>query len=268
MTLLEGAALGLLQGFAEFLPVSSSGHLAVAKRLFGLGDLPILFDVILHVATLAAVVIVFRKRIGGLFAALWRWLTRKTRVEDRDDLRFIVAVLVGTVLTGAIGLGIDKLHPAENLKLVSAGFIATAAILVVSERLAARVATKGAGRAPGLREGLIVGIAQGIGVLPGVSRSGITISASLGAGIDRGKAGEFSFILSIPAVLGAFLLELKDAGALLEGANIPPVALGFIVAFASGLVAIKLLMGLIKRARLSWFAAYLVPLGIIGLLFL
>ena len=160
------------------------------------------------------------------------------------------------------------MHPAENLKVVSAGFIATAIILVVAERFGARAASRGPGRSPGLREGLIVGIAQGIGVLPGISRSGITISASLAAGIDKTKAVEFSFILSIPAVLGAMLLELKDAEALFKNTSSAPLLLGFAVAFVSGLAAIKLLLGLIKRARLSWFALYLVPLGLIGLLLL
>jgi undecaprenyl-diphosphatase len=154
------------------------------------------------------------------------------------------------------------------LKLVSAGFIATSLILVVSERLGARIAAKGEVRAPGLRAGALVGIAQGIGVLPGVSRSGITISASLAAGIDREKAGEFSFILSLPAVLGAFLLELKDAGTMMASVSALPLAVGFAIAFLSGLLAIRMLLNIVKRARLSWFALYLVPLGLAGLLFL
>lgn len=268
MTIIEGATLGLLQGFAEFLPISSSGHLAVAQRLFGLEDLPILFDVLLHVATLAVVVIVFRKRIGELFVSLGRWVARRSGPSDAENLRFIISILVATFFTGVIGVGIEKLHVAQNLRVVSWGFIATAILLVVSERLGARIATKGSSRTPGLREGALVGIAQGIGVLPGVSRSGITISASLATGIDREKAGEFSFILSIPAVLGALVLELKDAGAMMANVSALPLAVGLAVAFASGLFAIRLFLGLVKRAKLSWFAAYLVPLGIAGLLFL
>jgi len=268
MTIVEGAALGLLQGIAEFLPISSSGHLAVAKRLFGLGEVPILYDVALHMATLAAVLIVFRRRIFALFVSLGRWIARRSGAEDAENLRFILAVVVATAFTGVIGLGIEKLHPEEDMRIVSIGFIATALILVISERLGARAASKGAGRAPGIREGAIVGIAQGIGVLPGVSRSGITISASLASGVGREKAGEFSFILSIPAILGAFALELKDAGELASRVEPLPILAGLAVAFASGILAIKVLLGLVKRGRLSWFAAYLAPLGIAGLLFL
>jgi undecaprenyl-diphosphatase len=268
MTIVEGTALGLLQGIAEFLPISSSGHLAVAKRLFGLGEVPILYDIALHVATLAAVVIVFRKRIAALLVSLGRWIMRSSHGEDAENLRFILAVIVATFFTGIIGLGIEKLHPEENLKVVSIGFIVTAFILVVSERLGVRAASRGAGRVPGLREGAIVGIAQGIGVLPGVSRSGITISASLAAGVGREKAGEFSFILSIPAILGAFALELKDAGNLASRVELLPLVTGLVVAFASGILAIKLLLGLVRRGKLSWFAIYLVPLGIAGLLLL
>lgn len=268
MTIVEGAALGLLQGFAEFLPISSSGHLAVAKRLFGLGDVPILFDVILHVATLAAVLIVFRRRLLTLLLSLGRWISRRAGPEDSENLRCVLAILVGTFFTGIIGIGIEKLHPEESLKVISAGFIATAVILVVAERFGVRVAAKGRIRSPGLREGVIVGIAQGIGVLPGVSRSGITISASLAAGVDREKAGEFSFLLSVPAVLGAFVLEFKDAGALMAQVSLLPLVVGFALAFLSGLLAIRLLLGLVRSAKLSWFAAYLAPLGILGLLFL
>ncbi|HOX32781.1 MAG TPA: undecaprenyl-diphosphate phosphatase [Spirochaetales bacterium] len=266
MTLFEGAALGLLQGLTEFLPVSSSGHLALAKRLFGLSELPLLFDVSLHLATLAAVLVAFRERICGLAAALGRWLARRSTPEDGGELQFILAILVGTALTGAIGLGLERLGLGENPKLVSAGFLATALLLVLSERIGSGPGRKGG--SPGPREGILVGIAQGIGVLPGVSRSGITISASLAAGVDRGKAGEFSFILSIPAVLGAFLLELKDAGEMMAGLSPAPLALGLLLAFASGLAAIKLFLGLVRRSRLSWFAAYLAPLGIAGLIWL
>ncbi len=267
MTILEGIALGSLQGATEFLPVSSSGHLVVMQSLFGLKEIPLLFDVILHLATLSATILVFRKRIGAIFAAIFRWVVRKARPEDQDDLRAAVAIIVGTFATGVLGILIEKFAPGENLKLVSACFLITAALLFVSERLGQRLAEAGT-KSPGLREGLLVGLAQGIGVFPGISRSGITISASLAAGIEREKAGEFSFLLSLPAILGAFILQLKDADTLLTKVDPTAIIAGFVAAFAVGLFALKVLLALVKRGRLSWFALYLIPLGIAGLFFL
>lgn len=291
MTLLEGIALGALQGATEFLPVSSSGHLVVMQAVFGLRSVPLLFDVILHLATLGATIVVFRRRIASIFAALFRWALRRGRAEDRTDLRLAVAVIVGTFATGILGLLIDKFIPTGNLKFVSGCFLVTALILVASERLAAvqarRTSSGGVGpadaeanepavpggesagtRSPGVREGILVGLAQGIGVVPGISRSGITISASLASGVDRSEAGEFSFLLSIPAILGAFILQLKDADTLLSNVDLGSIAAGFVAAFVVGFVALKFLLAVVRKGRLSWFAVYLVPIGIAGLLFL
>lgn len=275
MTILDAALLGLLQGIAEFLPISSSGHLSVAKRIFGLSEVPLLFDVVLHVATLAAVVLFFRKRIWAILVSLYRWIAHKSDASDAGNLGLTVAVLAGTVCTGVIGVVLSKLVGEGSIKLVFACFIATAILLVVSEKMARRralaqvsgtvVLVKGR---LGLREGILVGIAQGIGVLPGLSRSGVTISASLAAGVDREAAGEFSFLLSIPAILGAFILELKDADTLMTSVNPLALVVGCAIAFVSGFFALHFLLRLIKRGKLSWFAVYLVPLGIWGLLFL
>ena len=275
MTILDATLLGLLQGIAEFLPVSSSGHLAVAKRLFGLSEVPLLFDVVLHVATLAAVVLFFRKRIGAILVSLYRWVLRRADASDSGNLGLSVAVIAGTVCTGVIGVLLGKLVGEGSLRLISSCFIATAVLLVVSERIVRRRALAQAtdtvedrkGRL-GLREGIFVGIAQGIGVLPGMSRSGITISASLVAGVDRQEAGEFSFLLSIPAILGAFILEFKDADTLMTNVDPLALAVGCAVAFVSGFFALHFLLRLIKGGKLSWFAIYLVPLGIMGLMFL
>jgi undecaprenyl-diphosphatase len=274
LTILDATLLGLLQGIAEFLPISSSGHLVLAKRLFGLAEVPLLFDVILHVATLAAVVLFFRKRIARILVSLYRWVVRRADASDAGNLGLAVAVIVGTLFTGVIGVLLNKLVGEGNIKLISVCFIATAVLLVVSEQIVRRravtktaAATERKGKL-GLREGVFVGIAQGIGVLPGLSRSGVTISASLAVGVDREDAGEFSFLLSIPAILGAFILELKDADTLMTSVDPLALAVGCAVAFVSGFLALHFLLRLIKRGKLSWFAVYLVPLGIMGLMFL
>ncbi len=259
----QALVFGLLQGMTEFLPVSSSGHLVVLKVLFGLREVPRLFDVVLHVATLLVVFVVFRRKILELLGAILRFVRGRRRPEDAPLLAFVRVIITATVFTGVIGLLIKDSGAENHPRLVSALFIVTAVLLVAAGRRSA-----GAGGRPGLKEAVIVGIAQGVGVLPGISRSGITISAALLAGMDRREAGEFSFLLAIPAILGAFILTLKDAGELAAVVAPGPLAAGFIAAFAAGYAALRILLGLVRGGRLGWFALYLVPLGLWGLFFL
>ena len=313
MTAIQGFLLGILQGIAEFLPISSSGHLKAAQHLFGLGDVPLIFDVLLHIATLAAVVIYFRKVIGKLFAVLFRMILRRaepaqpfninsvkkidTKIEtlapnDEIGRKTILMIIVTTLITGVLGIASSKLIPELPLKFVAAGFIATALFLVVS----AFISKKKHGdlepvtdmkddfysvqeNSITLKQAVVIGIAQGIGTLPGISRSGSTIAGAQFCGVNRQTAGDYSFIVSIPAILGAFVLTLKDAfeeaGALgtsvLEMFNktvgIVPAAIGFAAAFVFGYIALALLMKIINKGKLEWFAVYLVPLGILGLIF-
>lgn len=263
MTLLQAVLLGALQGVSEFLPVSSSGHLVVFRRLIGLESIPVLFDVLLHLATLLVICIVFRTRIYRILVSLFRWIRLKTRDEDRENLRLLVALVVATVVTALVGLGISFLDVGAYPKIVSGLFIVTAVILILS-RFASGSREYGD---LGIREGLITGFAQGLGVLPGISRSGIVISASLAAGIKREKAGEFSFLISVPAVVGAFVLELRDAGALAAEVSGGALAAGMISSFVVGFASLLLLLNLLRRAKIHLFAWYLIPLGIVGLIF-
>ena len=202
MSFLEALFLGALQGLTEFLPVSSSGHLAIARVFMDIQDIPLLFDVLLHVSTLMVVLVVFKAPIARLLGSCIAIL----RGRESQDKGEIAAILLATLLTGVIGLGIESFAPGEHPRLVGALFIVTGLFLWLP-RLLPREATTAT---PGLKTGLIVGIAQGLGVLPGISRSGITITASLSAGLGREKSGEFAFIVSIPAILGALILTLKD----------------------------------------------------------
>ena len=270
MSIFQALVLGILQGIAEFLPISSSGHLAVVQNLFGL-ELPLIFDVCLHFATLLAVILVFRKRIWSLLCVFARWITRKSKPEDKAELSMIVAIIVGTFVTGIMGIIASKFLPEFPIKLVFVGFIITAFLLIYSNRQGNKNAseTNSTQLSPiSIKQGLFVGFAQGIGTLPGISRSGITISASLLAKIDRETAGEFSFLLSIPAILGAFVLEAKDLDTLTQSISILPLAIGCLAAFTSGVLALTMLMKLIKKGKLQWFAYYLIPLAILGLIFI
>ena len=268
MSILQAFLLGVLQGIAEFLPISSSGHLAIAKHLFGLEEIPLAYDVLLHVATLLAVVLFFRKQIADLFKVLFRWIFRKTEVADTPKRKMIVAVILGTLVTGVIGIATSKLIPELPVKYICIGFIITSVLLVASSRFSAYlIEKKGTDITVSPVKGLIIGLAQGLGTLPGISRSGTTISASLFCGIDRNVAGEYSFILSIPAVLGAFILEAKDLGEVTSSVGIVPLIVGFFAAFVSGIFALKFLIKLINKGKLVYFAFYLIPVAVLGLIF-
>ena len=285
MSVLQSVLLGILQGIAEFLPISSSGHLALAQHLFKLDDVPLLYDVILHLATLLAVVLFFRKKIWNLLCCFARWIARRPEVsaDNPEDLlcgndtlgrKTIIAIICATFVTGILGVAASKLIPQLPLKFTCAGFIVTAGLLIFSSlwqkkqanaSSAADKSLSAGKKGIGTLQALFVGFMQGIGTLPGISRSGSTIAGAQLAGIDRTSAGEFSFIVSIPAILGAFLLEAKDLGEIGSSVGVLPVVLGFFSAFIAGYISLAFLMKLIKKGRLEWFAAYLIPLGIAGL---
>lgn len=269
MTVLESIFMGALQGFAEFLPISSSGHLELCKTLFGLQEVPLLFDVMLHIATLVAVIIFFRKEIGDLFAVFFRWISGKAHEDDFVKQKMILAVIFGTISTGVIAIFTTKFLPELPAKFVCGGFIITAFLLILSSILSKRqIEKEGVSNTVTPLKGLLIGLAQGIGTLPGISRSGITISASLMAGVDRKTSGEFSFILSIPAIVGAFILEAKDLGTVSSTVGFLPLITGCLTAFIVGLISLKFLMKLINKGKLEYFAFYLIPVGILGLIFL
>ncbi len=262
MSIIQGILLGILQGVTEFLPVSSSGHLVLARAVMGLDEIPVLFDVILHISTLLVVIWVFRQRVWGILAALGRLVVGKKREEDRPFLQLALKLVGASAVTAVLGLGISALDVREDPGLVSALLLVTAVILLVSMR--------GRGSRSieeiGWGQSLVMGFAQGLGVFPGISRSGITIGSGLLCGLDRKAAGEFSFLLSIPAIGGAFLLSLKDAAEL--GSTVPAVSLiaGFLAALVAGYASLKLLLWLISDGRLWIFAIYLVPVGIWGII--
>ena len=284
MTTLQGFLLGILQGVAEFLPISSSGHLALVQSLFGLEDVPLLYDIFLHMATLLAVTIFFRKKIWALLKCFCRWITKKSKPDtevqlsendllcptDKIGQKTIIAIIVATIITGAFGVVTSKLIPDLSVKFVCGGFLVTSALLIISSIMEKRQSAKGPNEFTGIsiKQSIIIGIMQGFGTLPGISRSGSTIAGALFGGVNRSLAGEFSFIVSIPAILGAFILELKDLGQMSSSIGAAPIIAGCISSFAVGYFSLSVLMKIIKKGKLQWFAAYLIPAGILGLIFL
>lgn len=287
MSVIQGILLGILQGIAEFLPISSSGHLAVAQNIFGLDDLPLLFDVFLHLATLAAVCLYFWRKIWELLKCFGRWISRSPKVKENSkdydvdlaqkDLanrKIIIAIILSTIVTGVMGILSSKLIPNLSIKVTCCGFLVTSLFLILSsviEKRNSRLAQNSDNKKnPSVSkvQALIIGFMQGIGTLPGISRSGSTIAGALFCGVDRSLAGEFSFIISIPAILGAFILELKDLGEVSSTIGAAPVIAGCAAAFATGYISLTFLMKMIKKGKLQYFALYLIPLAIFGLIFL
>jgi len=267
-------ALGAVQGATEFLPVSSSGHLAVGQILLGRvadgsAGPSLLFEVLLHLATLLAVLVVYRRDVlelvrgaGRAVAALFRGGCGRAVAGDAG-VNLALCVFVGSLPTAVVGLLLR--HPAGVMVTSPAGlglaFLAVAALLLASR------GWPGGSRPLDWKAALIIGAVQGVAVLPGVSRSGVTIATALALGLDRAEAARFSFLLAIPAIIGAAALEI-DPGALAEQGRALPFALGALTAFAVGLGALLLLIRLVRGGRLWIFAPYVAAMGFFSLFWL
>ena len=266
MTSIQSLFLGVLQGVAEFLPISSSGHLVLLRQLMKLGEVPLLYDVLLHVSTLIVVVIVFRSRISSIFSSIWKGVKSAAGPEDRENLRLTLYILIATLVTGVLGFGLSRFEAlfSNKPRLVCLLFLFTALFLLSTllrrgQRDYFQIGFLGA---------VIIGLAQGVGVLPGISRAGITISVALLLGLDRQRAGEFSFLIAIPAILGAALLQLRDAGTLLETVDPVTLLVGFAAALVIGLISLKVLLRVVRKGQLAVFSIYLIPLAVGGLILL
>jgi undecaprenyl-diphosphatase len=234
----------------------------MARFIFEIENIPVLFDILLHLSTLVAVVLVFRRRILGILVSLVRLVRRDTDEEDRINLKLAGLILIATVCTGVVGAGLSYLDVELYPKVISSLFIVTGLALITTRFMHGRKQYD----KTGIREAVVAGLAQGIGVLPGISRSGITITASLAAGVDRERAGEFSFLISLPAIIGAAVLDIRQAGDLMDVVAPASLAAGMAAAFISGLFCLILLLRLIKGGKLYLFSIYLIPLGIVTLL--
>lgn len=245
MNVLWVVILGIVQGFTEFLPVSSSGHLVILQSLIPSFDQPgVLFDVILHLGTTVAVVYFFRKTIINAF---------------KDNFWFFV---VGTVPAGLVGFFFRSQLESmfANVKLVGLTLIITAILNYVTDKTAS-----GKNKFTG-KNALLIGTAQALAIVPGISRSGATIFAGVKSGIDKKKAAEFSFILSIPAILGASVLQLFYHG--VNGITDPlNYFFGFIAAFISGFFAIGFVLKTLHQKRFKYFGYYCLIVGVLVLLF-
>jgi len=282
MELLKAVVLGIIQGVAEFLPISSSGHLAIFKHVLGFEtDTGLLFDVLLHLGTLAAVFVAFRKDIfelikegfsiiGQFFKSLYRRCFKKEQwqpVVTTPYRRFVMLVIVSTIPTGIMGILLSDAINAASATLIVPGILLliNGVQLLISDHLPDGTKTEADasyGRAA------IVGTAQGIATFPGVSRSGTTITACLACGFTREFAVKYSFIMSIPAILGALVLELMDASAIvLSKADMVNYLVGTVIAGVVGYVCIKTMLVIVRGKKFKYFAYYCFAMGAFAVLF-
>ncbi|HRE89704.1 MAG TPA: undecaprenyl-diphosphate phosphatase [Myxococcota bacterium] len=262
--------LAVVQGVAEFLPISSSGHLRIIAELFGLDDPQTLFDVMLHVGTLVAVLVVYRERVAGLFGALGRLFDKSgrswtTRWREDTDLRVLGFVIAATIPTGLIAISLGQVLEgwAASLVFVGAALLVNATLLVVLGRLIRSPRQARGLEAMTLRDALLIGLAQGFAVTRGISRSGSTITAGVLLGLRQDAAATFSFLLSVPAILGALVLTMKDFDG--EVSALLPGVLGAVIAGVVGVVALKLLLRMLDRGRLGVFAIWCAAVGVFAI---
>lgn len=260
MSELYAIALGIVQGLTEFLPVSSSGHLAIFNLVFPNQGGSMDFTFLLHVATLLATLIYFRKDIWDMLKSLLP--KNKDMVKERKMLFYL---LIATVITGPIGLLLEPRLDAfsSNLLVLGVAYLITTVVLAAAEYFSEKSARVEPFEMGPVRAAL-VGLAQGIAVIPGISRSGSTIAGGMAIGLNRAEATRFSFLLVIPIILAG---ALKDGFDLVQGylvlPGFIPSALGFLAAFIAGYFAIAVMVELVKRIKLYWFAAYTAILGVV-----
>ncbi len=270
MNIAQAILLGILQGLTEFLPVSSSGHLVLLQNAFGLTGPELLFDISLHIGTLAATCIVFYREIGSI---LWVLVRLPASVKSSGGFgalftgdayfRLTVLILIGSVPTAILGIlfhGIvDQLFGA--VWIVGMMLLITGVVLHLTRnsRLQGRRLNQ-----VDIKDALTIGLVQGLAIIPGISRSGSTISTALFLGIDRELAGRYSFLLSIPAMLGALVLGVKSStiGGTASGAAI---LIGALSAAVVGFIALKTLLHVVKKGRLYYFAPYCWIAGAVAL---
>lgn len=271
MSLLSAILLGLIQGVTEFLPISSSGHLAIAENLLhmsGSSEVPGFFDVLLHLGTLVAVFIAYwsdiREMVIELFYGVRDLAQRSTPTPAPPARRLILLIIVGTLPLFAVLPIKDAVESLSgNMYFVAGALLVTGCLLFASDRVRPGRKTE---KSATLLDVLLVGVAQAIATCPGISRSGTTITAGCFVGFDRRFAVRYSFLMSIPAILGANILSLKDAVTDIIWADVPVYLVGVAVAAAVGYVCIRLLKMIADKGKFGFFAYYCWAVGIVTLI--
>lgn len=258
MDIIDSIILGVIQGLTEFLPVSSSGHLELGKVILGDRLVPeesLLFTVVLHFATALSTIVIFRKDIFDLVkgALKFKW---------NDDLQFISKIAISIIPAGVIGYTYESQFAelfGGNIKLVGFMLIITALLLYLADR------SKDTDKKVTFIDALVIGVSQAIAMLPGISRSGATISTSVLLGNDKTKAARFSFLMVVPLIFGKIAKDIFSGDLTYENSNFALLSIGFVAAFISGLFACTWMITLVKKSKLTYFAIYCVTVGLIAI---
>jgi len=264
MNLIEAIILGIVQGITEFAPISSSAHLVIVPHLFGWKQPLLFFFVVLHLGTLVAVTCYFRSELSQLLLAFINSVKTQS-VEDDPFARLAWFIILGTIPAAVLGYLFNDFFEAlfESPYAVSCSLLITGLVMILSERLGRQKRNM---NKINLSDSMVIGIAQALAITPGISRSGITISAGLLKGLKRESAARFSFLLSFPIILGVFIQELIKVGFKIKAIDIIPLLVGFLASAASGYLCIKYLLRYLQNRKLTVFAYYCFVLGILTII--
>lgn len=260
MNTFEAAILGIIQGLTEFLPVSSSGHLELAKAILGDDSLPkesLAFTIILHFATALSTLVIFRQEILEIFKGLFQF-------QWNEETQFSLKIIVSMIPTAFVGLYFEEeISSFFDGQVLLVGFMLfiTALLLLLADK------AKDTHNEVTFLNALIVGISQTIAILPGISRSGATISTSVLLGIDRSQAAKFSFLMVVPIIIGKVVKDLSGGDIHFTSIEISPMIVGFLTAFIAGILACKWMIALVKKSNLSYFAIYCSVIGLIAIVY-
>ncbi|SHM91800.1 undecaprenyl-diphosphatase [Cyclobacterium lianum] len=258
MSFFEAIILGIVQGLTEFLPVSSSGHLEIAAVLLGSSNLPeesLMFTVVVHFATALSTIVVFRKDVYEIIKGLFQF-------KDNEETRFSLKVILSMIPAAIIGLFFEEqLEQLFGGKVVFVGFmlLITALLLFLADR------ARNTGKPVSYVHALIIGIAQAIAMLPGISRSGATISTSVLLGIDKNRAARFSFLMVVPLILGKIGKDILDGALSYQDDQFITLIVAFAAAFVAGLAACTWMIQLVRKSKLSYFSVYCLIVGLLAI---
>ncbi|MCE7056731.1 undecaprenyl-diphosphate phosphatase [Algoriphagus sp. AGSA1] len=258
MEIIDAIILGIIQGLTEFLPVSSSGHLELGKAILGENKMPaegLMFTVVVHFATALSTIVVFRKDIGEILGGLFRF-------QWNEETQFVTKIILSMIPAAIVGLVFEEqLETLFGGQIVFVGcmLILTAVLLYLADR------AKFTNQPVTFWQAIIVGVAQAIAILPGISRSGATISTSVLLGIDKGKAARFSFLMVVPLILGKIAKDILGGDLSMETEGFGYLSAGFLAAFIAGIIACTWMIKLVRNSKLSYFSIYCLIVGIIAI---